>query len=195
MLLASALWLNRVVEAPERRSMVRREDRVPRVSRLGAVATLLAGPASLAWARSQGWSVTSTAGLVAAIPAGQPWSAAAFRAARAEQRETVMLLPLEPLNYPQVNPGPGVLLVTMSGSKIEGLMRKYLGQSGPVAAVANLTGSLATQDQTVMTVVYRVLRERRKEERPARENAASDHPDGEFDGMGRNEDRKHLHGL
>ena len=72
-LLASALWLNRVVEAPERRSMVRREDRVPRVSRLGAVATLLAGPASLAWARSQGWSVTSTAGLVAAIPALLAW--------------------------------------------------------------------------------------------------------------------------
>lgn len=98
---------------------------------------------------------------VAAIPAGQPWSSAAFRAARAQQRETVLLLPLEPLNYPRVNPGPGVILVTMNGSKIEGLMRKYLDQSGPVAAVANLAGSLATQDQTVMSVVYRVLRERR----------------------------------
>src|SRR5437867_2921326 len=37
----------------------------------------------------------------AAIPAGQPWSAAAFRAARLRQRETVLHLPLEPLNYPQ----------------------------------------------------------------------------------------------
>src|SRR5262249_40715596 len=72
-LLASALWLNRVVEAPERRSMARREDRVPRVSRLGAVATLLAGPASLAWARAQGWSVSSTAGFFAAIPAVLAW--------------------------------------------------------------------------------------------------------------------------
>jgi hypothetical protein len=97
----------------------------------------------------------------AAIPAGQPWSGAAFRAARSQQHETVLMLPLEPLNYPQVNPGPGVILVTMGRSKIEGLTRKYLDQSGPVAAVANLTGSLATQDQSVMTVVYRVLRERR----------------------------------
>jgi len=60
-----------------------------------------------------------------------------------------------------VNPGPGAILVTMSGSKITGLTRKYLDQSGPVAAVANLTGSLATQDQSVMSAVYRVLRERR----------------------------------
>src|SRR5262249_57778635 len=72
-LLASALWLNRVVEAPERRSMARREDRVPRVSRIGAVATLLAGPASLAWARAQGWSVNPTAGFFAAIPALLAW--------------------------------------------------------------------------------------------------------------------------
>ena len=96
-----------------------------------------------------------------AIAAGQPWSAAAFRAAREHQREAVLLLPLEPLNYPRINPGPGTLLVTMSGARIEGLVRKYLDQSGPVAAVGNLSGSLATQDQSVMSAVYRVLRERR----------------------------------
>ena len=96
-----------------------------------------------------------------AIPAGQSWSAAAFRAARERQREIVLHLPLEPLNYPQMNPGPGAILVTMGRSKIEGTLRHYLDQSGPVAAVANLMGSLATQDQTVMTGVYDVLRERR----------------------------------
>ena len=97
----------------------------------------------------------------AAIPAGQPWSAAAFRAARLRQRETVLHLPLEPLNYPQVNPGPGAILVTMSQSKIEGAVRHDLDQAGGVAAVCNLAGSLATQDQAVMTAVYHVLHERR----------------------------------
>ncbi len=96
-----------------------------------------------------------------AIPAGQSWSAAAFRAARDKQREVVLHLPLEPLNYPQMNPGPGAILVTMGRSKIQGTVRHYLDQSGPVAAVANLMGSLATQDQAVMTGVYDVLRERR----------------------------------
>jgi polysaccharide deacetylase 2 family uncharacterized protein YibQ len=97
----------------------------------------------------------------AAIPAGQSWSEAAFRAARSRQREVVLHLPLEPLNYPRMDPGPGTILVTMGSARIEGLVRKYLDQAGPVAAVANLSGSLATQDQSVMSAVYRVLRERR----------------------------------
>src|SRR5262249_59128633 len=48
-LLASALWLNRVVEAPERRAMARREGRAPRGAPLGAVGTPLASPARPAW--------------------------------------------------------------------------------------------------------------------------------------------------
>jgi hypothetical protein len=72
-LLASALWLNRVVEAPERRAMARREDRAPRVSRIGAVATLLAGPASLAWASRQGFHVSPLAGAAAFAPALLAW--------------------------------------------------------------------------------------------------------------------------
>jgi polysaccharide deacetylase 2 family uncharacterized protein YibQ len=95
-----------------------------------------------------------------AIPAGRPWSAAAFRAARRQQRETVLHLPLEPLGYPRHDPGPGTILVTMGGSKIAGLVGHDLDEAGPVVAVANLAGSLATQDQSVMSAVYRVLRER-----------------------------------
>ena len=72
-MLASALWLNRVVEAPERRAMARREDRSPRVSRLGAVATLLVGPASLAWAWQQGFHVSSVAAAAAILPPLLAW--------------------------------------------------------------------------------------------------------------------------
>lgn len=96
-----------------------------------------------------------------AIPAGLPWSKAAFRAAREHQREAVLMLPLEPLNYPRNNPGPGTLLVTMSRSRIEGSLRRTLEEAGPIAALTNLAGSLATQDQSVMSAVYRVLKERR----------------------------------
>lgn len=71
--LASALWLKRVVEAPERRAMARPEDRAPRVSRLGAVATLLAGPAALAWARSRGLEVSWPGALVALLPSVLAW--------------------------------------------------------------------------------------------------------------------------
>jgi len=97
---------------------------------------------------------------VALLPAGRA-SPALFKAAHRRQREVVMLLPLEPVNYPQVNPGPGTLLVTMKPARIASAVDHYLDQAGAVCAVANHMGSLATQDMTVMTAVYRTLRQHR----------------------------------
>ena len=81
-----------------------------------------------------------------------------FEAAHRREREVVLQLPLEPVNYPQVNPGPGTLLVTMKPARIAGDVRKWLDQARPVSAVSNHMGSLATQDMTVMTAVFRELR-------------------------------------
>jgi uncharacterized protein len=94
---------------------------------------------------------------VALAPA-RPTSSAWFRAAREAGREVVLHLALEPINYPQVNPGPGTLLVTMKPAEVTNTVRKYLGQAGSVAAVTNHMGSLATQDMAVMSAVYRELR-------------------------------------
>ena len=71
--LASALWLRRVVEAPERRLVARPEDRAPRVSRIGAVATLLAGPASLGWAWWHGFEVSFPGAVLAFVPSALAW--------------------------------------------------------------------------------------------------------------------------
>ena len=54
---------------------------------------------------------------VALVP-GHPRSGALFRAAHRRLREVVLHVPLEPINYPQVNPGPGTLLVTMKPARI-----------------------------------------------------------------------------
>jgi polysaccharide deacetylase 2 family uncharacterized protein YibQ len=96
---------------------------------------------------------------VAIVPGG-PRSQDLFRAARKRSREVVLHLPLEPLGYPRINPGPGTILVTMKPSTITGLVKRYLDQAGPVTAVANASGSLATQDMAVMTAVYEELRRR-----------------------------------
>ncbi len=96
---------------------------------------------------------------VAIVPGG-PASGRLFREARDRDREVVLHLPLEPLNYPQSNPGPGTVLVTMSEARITGLLRRHLAQSGSVVAVANDAGSLATQDMSVMTALYRELARR-----------------------------------
>jgi polysaccharide deacetylase 2 family uncharacterized protein YibQ len=93
-----------------------------------------------------------------AIPPDAKASASLYREARKHDREVVLHLPLEPVNYPQVSPGPGTLLVTMKPARIAAEFRKHLSLAKPVVAVANLMGSLATQDMTVMTAIYDELK-------------------------------------
>ncbi|HTK32795.1 MAG TPA: divergent polysaccharide deacetylase family protein [Candidatus Saccharimonadaceae bacterium] len=95
-----------------------------------------------------------------AIAPGMKHSAELFHAAHRKDREVVLHLPLEPINYPQVNPGPGTVLVTMNDARITGLVRRHFDQAGSVVAVANLMGSLATQDMSVMTSLYHELARR-----------------------------------
>jgi polysaccharide deacetylase 2 family uncharacterized protein YibQ len=96
----------------------------------------------------------------AAIVPGARWSTALFDAARDGKRELVLMLPLEPINYPNVNPGPGTILVTMNAKRIAAVMNRHLVQAGGVTAVANYMGSLATQDMTVMSAVFEELKRR-----------------------------------
>ena len=96
-----------------------------------------------------------------ALPAGTKDGPGMFKAARERGREVVLHLPLEPINYPQVDPCPGTILVTMKPADVARLVRRYLDQAGPVAAVANHMGSLATQDMTVMAAIFRELHRQR----------------------------------
>jgi polysaccharide deacetylase 2 family uncharacterized protein YibQ len=84
-----------------------------------------------------------------------------IRRARARQREVVLSLPLEPINYPRIDPGPGAVLVTMKPLAVTRLVRKQLEAAGPVVAVANHMGSLATQDTRTMRTIYEELRRQR----------------------------------
>jgi polysaccharide deacetylase 2 family uncharacterized protein YibQ len=96
----------------------------------------------------------------AAIVPGARWSSAMFRTAHEKKREVVLLLPLEPINYPSVNPGPGAILVTMNGKRVASVMGRHFDQAGAVTAAGNYMGSLATQDMTVMTAVFDELKRR-----------------------------------
>jgi polysaccharide deacetylase 2 family uncharacterized protein YibQ len=109
--------------------------------------------------QADAWFALPVPYAAAILPAG-PSSARLFRSAASHQREVVLHLPLEPLHYPRVDPGPGTVLVTMNPAHITSLLRRHLDQAGPVVAVANHMGSLATQDMTVMTAIYRELKRR-----------------------------------
>src|SRR5262245_1513386 len=97
---------------------------------------------------------------VAIVPGTRAGERSMWRA-RERDAERALHLPLEPINYPRLNPGPGTVLVSMKPGQITALTRRYLDQAGTVSAVANHMGSLATQDMTVMTAVYKELRRRR----------------------------------
>src|SRR5262245_55289598 len=62
---------------------------------------------------------------VGVIPTGAGRSGA-LRAARAHHHETVLFMPMEPENYPRVNPGPATLLVNMPSGKIEQGLRREI---------------------------------------------------------------------
>ena len=128
-----------------------------------------------------------------------------LRAARAQRHEVVLFMPMEPENYPRVNPGPATLLVSMPSGRIERALRREIQLSGPVVAVANFMGSFATQDEPFMTAVYRELRRRdvpflhvgavpRAVCRPlaARVGAGYDEPDATIDSDARRGDAKVL---
>jgi polysaccharide deacetylase 2 family uncharacterized protein YibQ len=128
-----------------------------------------------------------------------------LRAARASRREVVLFMPMEPENYPRVNPGPATLLVNMPAGKIEQALRREIELAQPVVAVANLMGSFATQDEAFMTAVYHELRHANLpflhvEGVPravcrtlaSRVGAAYDEPDAIFDAEARHADTQQL---
>jgi uncharacterized protein len=93
-----------------------------------------------------------------AVPATGSGREALRKAARAAGHELVLQVPMEPEKYPSVSPGPGTLLVTMSARRIQKELHDDLQDAGEVTAVANLMGSLATQDEAFMTAFFHELR-------------------------------------
>ena len=138
-------------------------------------------------------------------PATGEGKSPALRAAHEHRREVVLFMPMEPENYPRVNPGPATLLVNMPAGKIGQSLRREIEVARPVVAVANLMGSFATQDESFMTAVYGELRRAelpflhvgavpRAVCRPlaARVGAAYDEPDLNLDGDARRGDVRAL---
>lgn len=68
---------------------------------------------------------------------------------------------MEPIGFPSVRPGPGVLLRTQSDEEIERTLEKDLDSVPGAVGVNNHMGSAATADPRVMRAVMRVLSDRR----------------------------------
>lgn len=115
-----------------------------------------------------GLSATATQAAIADLPgvvtlAFAPYGkdlAARVAEARAQGHEVMLQLPMEPIDYPQTNPGPHTLLASASVAEnienLHWLMSRFTGYIG----VANFLGAKFTADATALSPVLREIGER-----------------------------------
>ena len=75
-------------------------------------------------------------------------------------KEVLLHLPMEPDGYPEVRPGPGVILRSDTDERITQILTDDLASVPGAVGVNNHMGSAATADPRVMRAIVRVLAER-----------------------------------
>jgi polysaccharide deacetylase 2 family uncharacterized protein YibQ len=89
---------------------------------------------------------------VAVLPA-LPLSAAIARDASRAGMEVLLGLPMEPYRFPEIDPGPGALLMSMPPGEIQRLVGSHLEAVAPAVGVVNRMGSRLTEDRPRMRAV------------------------------------------
>ena len=89
-----------------------------------------------------------------------PGSAPAARELEESGKEVLLHLPMEPHGYPDVRPGPGVVLRSQSEEEIGRTLETDLASVPGAVGVNNHMGSAATADARVMRAVAGVLARR-----------------------------------
>jgi uncharacterized protein len=95
-----------------------------------------------------------------AVLPGLPGSADAARRLAGSGKEVLLHLPMEPDGYPEVRPGPGVVLRSDTDERITQIVTDDLASVPGAVGVNNHMGSAATADARVMRAVVRVLAKR-----------------------------------
>ena len=99
--------------------------------------------------------------LTVAVSPALPLSAPIARDAARAGMEVLLALPMEPYRYPQVDPGPGALLMSMAPGEIQQVVGGHLEVVAPAVGVVNRMGSRLTEDRRRMRAVLEVLAARR----------------------------------
>jgi len=89
-----------------------------------------------------------------------PGSNSIAQKAKQQGREIMLHLPMEPINYPAVNPGDGVLLLSMDKEMILEVLNCDLSQVPFVSGVNNHMGSRFTASEEKMFIVLTELKRR-----------------------------------
>jgi hypothetical protein len=89
-----------------------------------------------------------------------PHQDAIARIARARGLEIMLHLPMEPVEYPEINPGPGTLLTSMSPDELLQALEENLQAVPHVKGVNNHMGSKLTTRSEQVYQVFSVLKRR-----------------------------------
>ncbi len=87
-----------------------------------------------------------------------PAGTALARRLSAKGAELMLHLPMEPTQYPKVNPGPGALLSAMSPDELLAQLRKDIQAIPGTVGVNNHMGSRLTADSDKMNQIFTVLK-------------------------------------
>ncbi len=82
-------------------------------------------------------------------------------AAAAAGRDVLLHLPMEPLDYPAKDPGPGALLKSMTSEAMAEVLKEDLAAVPNAVGVNNHMGSRLTEDEEVIRLILTMLKERR----------------------------------
>ncbi len=72
--------------------------------------------------------------------------------------EAILHLPMEPSDYPEVNPGKGAVLTSMDRNEIEKTVRENIKSLPYIVGVNNHMGSKATSDPATMRITLETIR-------------------------------------
>lgn len=89
-----------------------------------------------------------------------PFQQKIARLARSKGLEIMIHMPMEPVEYPQVNPGPGTLLTSMSPDELIEQLDQNLNTMPGVKGINNHMGSRMTSESSQMYQIFSVLKKR-----------------------------------
>jgi len=100
------------------------------------------------------------AGFTIAILPHSPHQDTIARIARDRGLEIMLHLPMEPMEYPEINPGPGALLTCMSPDELQQVLEENLRAVPHIKGVNNHMGSKLTTRSEQVYQVFSVLKQR-----------------------------------
>ena len=89
-----------------------------------------------------------------------PHTETIVQTAKRRGRELMLHLPMEPKNYPSINPGPGALLTEMDETEIRRTLKAHLSRVEGSRGVNHHMGSCFTERNDKMSIVLRELKKR-----------------------------------